>query len=626
MEEKKRVNVRDSVKKMYHIRDRHLSSTGELDWPLYLAIVRVVRPKQKTFQVLTEEMLLKRYAPTAVLVDQFGNMLYIHGHTGLYLEPAQGYAGVNNVLKMAKNKLRRDLSVALRKAVTNQEVVDSPEFPVKKNGKILWIKLSVIPLLKKASIDQTKDFYLIIFNQKKEQVKHQTMIVPDKDVMNVPQMDPEMGSLHHTIISKEMELTQINSELENVKADLEISRNKLHSVKANIYLSETELQTITEKITLSKDELVGLNNELSNAKNELEAALIIPEKITEDFAPIRQELEVIKNELSTANQELNTKKEELEKLNQQFEIRTDESPLINQENISQIEIKTNPLDQVGVSDSENSDQNFDNDPFSMNLNTTVMNEKGMGFFSKNEPKPFFPPRKSFAFGHESDPVSSPEIIKELKFKDVLEFQAAASHGFRHDNDITSVVIPEGVEVIKRSMFYKCTQLNEVSFPSTLKIIEDFAFYGCEKLNKAELTKFRFLETIGTSAFEGCIALTEIIIPDSVIGIEEASFLGCKGIETVKFQENSQLEILGSHVFKDCVRLKEIILPDQLKHIGISCFYGCQNLSAIHLSRELQTVGEYAFWGCDSLREIEIANKKILKQPGFTVGFPDGIKL
>lgn len=621
---KKRVHIRESVKRKYRIKDRHLSSTGELSWPIYLAIQRLVCLEKKSFQTLTEEVLLKRYAPVAVLVDHAGNLLYIHGQTGLYLEPAQGYAGVNNVLRMAKRKLRRDINITLRKAVTKQALVESSELPVKKNGETIWVKLTVIPLLKKALIDQEEDLYVIVFNQKNKYVEPQTVMTLQKEAEQETQIIQEIDQLHLSLASKEIELAQINSELENVKADLEISRNKLHSVKENIYLSETELQTVTKKIAASKDHLQVLNKELIEAKNELEDTLLIPEKMTEELTPISQELEIIKNELSLANQELNTKKEELEKLNPHFDMHTDEIPSLGQDVISEIEIS--PLDQGSVSDAENSDQNFDSEPFSIDLDTATINDKGMGFFSKNEPKSFYIPPKSLAFGHGSEPIASTENNNVLTFKDVMEFQTAADHGFRHDNEIKSVIIPEGVEVIKRSMFYKCTQLETVSFPSTLKIVEDFAFYGCEKLTTIALETCRFLETIGTSAFEGCIAVSELVIPDSVIEIEEASFLGCKGLEMIKFQDDSQLEILGSHAFKDCPRLTEIILPDQLKHIGISCFYGCQSLSKIHLPRELQTVGEYAFWGCNALSEIKIANKKILKQPGFSVGFPEGIKL
>ncbi|WP_413915468.1 chemotaxis protein CheB [Candidatus Skiveiella danica] len=55
---------------------------------------------------LTEQALLPQFAPAGALVNASGDILYLHGRTGLYLEPAPGEAGVSNILKMAREGLR----------------------------------------------------------------------------------------------------------------------------------------------------------------------------------------------------------------------------------------------------------------------------------------------------------------------------------------------------------------------------------------------------------------------------------------------------------------------------------------------------------------------------------------
>jgi two-component system CheB/CheR fusion protein len=57
---------------------------------------------------LTERALLQQYAPPGALVNERGDILYLHGRTGKYLEPAPGEAGMN-ILKMAREGLRRGL-------------------------------------------------------------------------------------------------------------------------------------------------------------------------------------------------------------------------------------------------------------------------------------------------------------------------------------------------------------------------------------------------------------------------------------------------------------------------------------------------------------------------------------
>ena len=73
------------------------------------------RPSGKTpgegklpLRELTEQALLQQYAPAGALVNDRGDILYLHGRTGLYLEPAPGEAGMN-ILKMAREGLRRGL-------------------------------------------------------------------------------------------------------------------------------------------------------------------------------------------------------------------------------------------------------------------------------------------------------------------------------------------------------------------------------------------------------------------------------------------------------------------------------------------------------------------------------------
>ena len=64
---------------------------------------------------MTEQAILRHVVPVAALVNGHGDILYLHGRTGLYLEPAPGESGVNNILKMAREGLRRELATALRK-------------------------------------------------------------------------------------------------------------------------------------------------------------------------------------------------------------------------------------------------------------------------------------------------------------------------------------------------------------------------------------------------------------------------------------------------------------------------------------------------------------------------------
>jgi two-component system CheB/CheR fusion protein len=92
---------------------------------------------------LTEQALLQEIVHAGVLVNAQGDILYLHGRTGLYLEPAPGESGTNNILKMAREGLHRDLVIALRKAAGTGETVRCRGLRVKTNGNVITVNLIV---------------------------------------------------------------------------------------------------------------------------------------------------------------------------------------------------------------------------------------------------------------------------------------------------------------------------------------------------------------------------------------------------------------------------------------------------------------------------------------------------
>jgi two-component system CheB/CheR fusion protein len=82
----------------------------------------------KKFQVkpslreLAEQMILQHIAASAALVNSKGDIFYLHGRTGMCLEPTSGETGTNNILKMARTGLRSPLTIALHKVVTSGEM------------------------------------------------------------------------------------------------------------------------------------------------------------------------------------------------------------------------------------------------------------------------------------------------------------------------------------------------------------------------------------------------------------------------------------------------------------------------------------------------------------------------
>ena len=98
-------------------------------------------------------------------------------------------------------------------------------------------------------------------------------------------------------------------------------------------------------------------------------------------------------------------------------------------------------------------------------------------------------------------------------------------------NLTHVTIPEGVVTIGQSAFQNAVSLQTVDLPSTLETIEMYAFMGCRALT--EMTFHEGLESIDMMAFAECTNLTTIYLPTSITEIGAGAFAGA-GLTTVYY--------------------------------------------------------------------------------------------
>jgi len=84
-------------------------------------------------QTLVDQLLMRNYSPPAVLVSNQGDILYISGRTGKYLEPAAGKANLN-IFAMAARGSALKLTGAFQKAVREKGAITVKGCKVGING------------------------------------------------------------------------------------------------------------------------------------------------------------------------------------------------------------------------------------------------------------------------------------------------------------------------------------------------------------------------------------------------------------------------------------------------------------------------------------------------------------
>ena len=114
---------------------------------------------------LTEQAILQQVGPAAALVNSQGVIFYLHGRTGMYLEPVHGEASSQNILKMAREGLKRDLVMALHKVSRTKEVVRCEGLRVKTNGDFTAVDLTVSPVTTGPSTARDISLYLVLLDK-----------------------------------------------------------------------------------------------------------------------------------------------------------------------------------------------------------------------------------------------------------------------------------------------------------------------------------------------------------------------------------------------------------------------------------------------------------------------------
>lgn len=222
-----------------------------------------MKPTVKTpLRELTERELLAHAALVGALVDTKGDVLYLHGRSGLYLEPPSGEPGVSNILSMAREGLRVPLAAALRKAASSSEIVRAPLVRVKTNGNSVAIDLSVRPLQGGKGSDAP--LFLVIFGEPREAPDVKTS---GRRVGTKGQDARLIAELQNELRGKDEYLRNANEQLQSATEELQSSNEEMQSINE-------ELQSTNEELETSKEELQSVNEELSTVNTELQSKVL----------------------------------------------------------------------------------------------------------------------------------------------------------------------------------------------------------------------------------------------------------------------------------------------------------------------------------------------------------------
>lgn len=208
-----------------------------------------------SLQSLAEQLILHRYAPPAVLVNEQGNILFINGRTGKYLEPAAGKANWN-IFAMAREGLRYELTAAFQKAIREDGPVVLHGLKIASGEGSQYVDITIE---KVKQTEPLRGMVMIVFNE-----------VPAPAAVNPPGRIDKSAAGSHRLATIERELQQAHAELQNTREEMQTSQEELRSTNEEIQSTNEEMQSTNEELTTSKEEMQSLNEELQTVNAELQ--------------------------------------------------------------------------------------------------------------------------------------------------------------------------------------------------------------------------------------------------------------------------------------------------------------------------------------------------------------------
>ena len=187
--------------------------------------------------------------------------------------------------------------------------------------------------------------------------------------------------------------------------------------------------------------------------------------------------------------------------------------------------------------------------------------------------------------------------------------------------VTDLVIPEGTETIKYSVFANCSSIVSVTIPESVTEVGDYAFGNCQNLKSVDIKAIIEADSFSYSALNDCPSLESASIPTNLTRripktLKKITITSGDYIPGDSFRDSVTLESviicdsvtsISQRAFYNCTALKSIVIPDSVTTIGENAFADCTALESVTMGKGITSIERYAFSDCTSLKDVYIAD-------------------
>jgi two-component system CheB/CheR fusion protein len=230
-----------------------------------------------------DHLLLARFAPPGVIVNERLEVVQFRGRTGAFLEPAPGQPQVN-VLRMARDGLAPHLHETVERAKAEGATVRRQGVRVTLGSEERGVDIEVIPL--NAASDSGESYFLILFEP------------PDgadgavrADVR--PASTPEAGEGSAADSERmRVELAATRDYLQSLLSEHQVTTDDLAAANGELIAANEELQSTNEELQSAKEELQSTNEELTTVNDQIRHRNLELDQIASDLVNVLSSVEI----------------------------------------------------------------------------------------------------------------------------------------------------------------------------------------------------------------------------------------------------------------------------------------------------------------------------------------------
>jgi len=218
-------------------------------------------------QAEADRLVLARYAPGGVVVNDALEIVQFRGRTGGFLEHPSGVATLN-VLELVPPELVTPLRLAIQNARIDDQPVSKQGIPVRDGAASRQASIEVLPFL----VPSSGERYFIVTIQEASAPPAPTVVPGDESPRRAPRSRRESNEakgLREELVALKLYLQSVIEENEGTNEELRAASEEVQSSNEELQSTNEELETTKEEIQSTNEELETVNEELRHRNREL---------------------------------------------------------------------------------------------------------------------------------------------------------------------------------------------------------------------------------------------------------------------------------------------------------------------------------------------------------------------